>query len=96
MGSRNPLAVAIGVQGSIYVLRGSPTNNQYIQKFDSTGAFLSGWGPQGDPPGYFEGPQGAAVDSQGNLYISDTGNHRVQKFDSNGTFLTKWGSYGDG
>ncbi|MHB1404841.1 MAG: beta-propeller domain-containing protein [Desulfitobacteriaceae bacterium] len=39
---------------------------------------------------------GAAVDSAGNVYISDTFNHRIQKFDSNGNLLAKWGGNSGG
>lgn len=39
---------------------------------------------------------GAAVDSVGNVYISDTFNHRIQKFDSNGNLLAKWGGNSGG
>jgi DNA-binding beta-propeller fold protein YncE len=39
---------------------------------------------------------GIAVDSSGNMYVTDQGNSRIQKFDSNGNFLTKWGSHGTG
>ena len=44
--------------------------------------------------GQFNGPHGVAVDSSGNVYVTDSGNSRIQKFDSNGTFITKWGSTG--
>jgi len=37
-----------------------------------------------------------AVDSSGNVYISDTGNSRVQKFSPDGNFLKAWGSDGSG
>ncbi|MCX7973726.1 MAG: hypothetical protein N3B16_04415 [Candidatus Aminicenantes bacterium] len=33
---------------------------------------------------------GLALDSQGNLYVSDYQNKRIQKFDHNGNFLAKW------
>lgn len=35
--------------------------------------------------------QGVAVDSAGNIYVSELKNHRVQKFDSGGRFLLAWG-----
>jgi tripartite motif-containing protein 71 len=44
--------------------------------------------------GQFNEPHGVAVDSSGNVYVSDSGNNRIQKFSSDGTFITKWGSRG--
>ena len=38
---------------------------------------------------------GIAVDSSGNVYVSDHDN-RVQKFDSGGTYITQWGTQGSG
>jgi hypothetical protein len=37
-----------------------------------------------------------AVDSAGDIYVSDTNNHRIQKFDSGGVFIMQWGSSGAG
>lgn len=46
--------------------------------------------------GELNNPSGVAIDSQGNVYVSDTFNHRVQKFDSSGNFVMKFGEYGMG
>ena len=35
-----------------------------------------------------------AIDSLGNLYVTDTNNHRIQKFDNNGQFIIEWGTFG--
>ena len=57
--------------------------------------FISTWGSFGiDKPGHFSHPQFLAVDSKGNVYITDFGNKRVQKFSSNGEFLNEWGKSG--
>ncbi|MBP9115548.1 MAG: SBBP repeat-containing protein, partial [Acidimicrobiia bacterium] len=41
-------------------------------------------------------PRGIAVDSLGNVYVSDQYNNRVVKFDSSGNFVSKFGSSGSG
>ena len=58
--------------------------------------FVNAWGSKGSDEGQFLEPAGVAVDSSGNVYVSDFSNNRIQKFTSNGTFITKWGSPGSG
>lgn len=93
-----PTGVATDGQSNIYVVDGG---NHRIQKFDSDGKFLTMWGNQGSgdgqfvflvPPAHYGS---VAVDSQGNVYVTDH-NARVQKFDSSGKFLMKWGQKGTG
>jgi tripartite motif-containing protein 71 len=47
-----------------------------------------GGGGQG---GQMSFPEGAAVDSGGNVYVADTFNNRIQKFDSAGNWERAWG-----
>lgn len=47
-------------------------------------------------PGDFGAPQGAAVDADGNLYVTDTMNDRVEIFDADGAFVSTFGKAGDG
>lgn len=47
-------------------------------------------------PGDFGGPQGVAVDKDGNLYVTDTMNDRVEIFDADGNFISTFGKNGDG
>jgi len=46
--------------------------------------------------GNFSKPTNVAVDSDGNVYVSDTWNDRVEVFDADGTFIRTWGKNGDG
>jgi alpha-tubulin suppressor-like RCC1 family protein len=56
--------------------------------------YVLGWGSYGTGNGQFKGTWGLAVDTSGNVFVTDAENNRVQKFDSNGSYLTQWGSYG--
>src|SRR5215471_11115535 len=47
-------------------------------------------------PGDFSRPTNAAVDEDGNLYVSDTFNNRVEIFDADGKFIREFGKAGDG
>jgi hypothetical protein len=85
--------VAVNNGGQIFV---ADTGNHRIQKFSSTGIFVSTLGSQGTGDGQFESPSGVAVDSGGNIYVADTGNHRVQKFTSSGVFVAAIGTFGSG
>ncbi len=58
--------------------------------------FVMSFGTSGSGDGQFDRAAGLAVDSSGNIWVSDTYNHRVQKFSSSGTYLSQFGSYGPG
>lgn len=65
-----------------------------VQKFDSSGQYLSTFGSYGTGPGQFQYPVGLAVDSSGNTFV--LADNKVQKFDSNGSFVTAFGTPGTG
>ena len=39
-------------------------------------------------------PLDVAVDSNGNIFVSQIGHHLVKKFDSDGNFIKSWGGWG--
>ncbi len=42
--------------------------------------------------GEFSGPEGVAIDTADNVYVTDTYAHRVEEFSSSGDFIRTWGS----
>jgi DNA-binding beta-propeller fold protein YncE len=45
-------------------------------KFSPTGKFITKWGDKGE----FEDPEHLAVDSQGNVYVSDRARNSIQVY----------------
>ncbi|HPZ07303.1 MAG TPA: DUF2298 domain-containing protein [Candidatus Eremiobacteraeota bacterium] len=80
-----PRDLVIDNQDNIYIV---DFRNHRIQKFDSSGNFLKGWGEKGKNHKEFDDPSGIGINNKtGEILIADTWNHRVQKFDSSGNFL---------
>ena len=88
-----PTFIDIDSQGNIYV---ADSGDNLIQKFDSTGNFITQFGDYGTGDGQTDYPTGIKVDSQDNIYVLDTNNKRVQKFSSSTEYISQFGSYGPG
>ena len=89
----HPTGVAIDSTGNVYV---ADTNNNEIRKVTAAGvvstlAGVAGVSGSTDGTGTaasFNGPSGIAVDTTGNLYVSDTLNHTLRKVTSAGVVTT--------
>jgi len=91
-----PWGIAVDARGYIYI---ADLGNYRIQKFTSTGTYVTQWGSQGMGNNQFEGPAGIALDKNGNIYVTNTltpSGDRIEEFTSTGTYVTQWGSYGTG
>ncbi len=63
--------------------------------FSTDGKLLKLFGKRGGMDGEFNNPLSAALDSNGNIYITDSFNAVVQKFTPDGVFISKFGKRGD-
>jgi hypothetical protein len=89
--------LAVDSAGNVFATDSfSERTSGIVQKFNSAGTFVGGFGTQGTGNGQFFGAFGIATDSGNNVYVMDPGNHRVQKFTNTGTFVTSWGGNGSG
>ena len=65
----------------------SDSSNDRVQKFDSSGVFISKWGTSGSGDGEFSYPWGITVGPDGRIYVADWRNDRVQRFTHEGEFV---------
>ncbi len=78
--------MVIGLVSTLFSPNEVKAGMQYASQFGSAGS--------GD--GQFDRPFGIALDSAGNIYVTDSTSHRVQKFDPTGTYISQFGSFGSG
>lgn len=87
-------SIAVDSTGAVYVV---DNLNHRVQKFTSTGTYITQWGSTGSGNGQFLYPSGIAIDNTGSVYVVDnstpanaTGNvARIEKFDSSGNFISQ-------
>lgn len=78
-----PHAAAVS-GGNVYIL------DERIQILDAAGQYISQFG-SGINDGQYFAPRDIAVDTAGNVYVTDPYGYRIQKFTSNGVFLGQYG-----
>lgn len=93
-----PLHVAVDAAGNVFI---ADVNNRRIRRVDSTGMIATvagngafGFTGDGGPAtsASLTTPRGVAVDTAGNLFVSDPGNKRIRRVDPAGTITTIAGS----
>ena len=101
-GFNNPVDVALGHDGVLYVLNRAGSDIELRMPYkrvtmctldeDYLGEFSSG----GTADGQLMWPAAIAIDAEGKVYISDEALQRISIFDAKGRFLAKWGVKGSG
>jgi sugar lactone lactonase YvrE len=90
---REPTGVVVDGSGNRFIL---DTNNNRVEKFSSSGAYVSQFGTVGSGNGQLRAPRGIAIDGSGNIWVADTENNRVEKFSSSGAYVSQFGTVGSG
>jgi len=87
----SPRGIAIDSSSNAYV---SDIDRHDVQKFDSSGAFVSKWGGLGGANGQLDQPNALAMGPDGNLYVVEIRNQRISVFTTTGSFVKEMGSAG--
>lgn len=95
-----PFGVAAGADGSIFVAETTAhriRRSVWDEVFGLTATVIAGTGVAGHvdgryPTAQFDGPCGLAVDSAGNVYVSDSETHRIRKISTTGVVSTVAGA----
>lgn len=99
-GFSNPIDLAVGPDGVLYVLNRSNWRNieqgqgTRITRCKVDQEYLGEIAGPGTEDGRFLWPTAIACDREGNLYVSDEHRHDIQVFTTDGAFVRKFGSQG--
>ena len=93
-----PVDTAIAKDGRLYVVNRGLDADELRQirgticSLDSE--YFTDFGSFGEGDGQFVSPTAVALDSRGQVYVSDEYTHRISIYDSSGAFLSNWGKPG--
>ena len=99
LGFFNPVDMAIGSEGTLYVLnRGSERNliTKRVAICTLDQEYLDDFSTGGTEPGEIMWPVAIALDSEDYVYVSDEFLNRISIFDKDGNFVGLWGVEGNG
>lgn len=89
-----PTGLGVGPDGTIYA---ADTHYSRITYFSPTGELRGSFGSFGEEPGQFRLPTDVAVNSAGEIYVSEYGgNDRINKFTSDWRFIAGFGGRDSG
>ena len=88
----SPAGTVVDGSGNIFVV---DTNNKRVEKFNSSGGYLSQFGNPLAGNGQLSAPAGLALNG-GTLYVADAGDNTVQLFDTTGKYQFQFGGVGSG
>ena len=107
-GFRNPIAIAMGAGGIMYVVNRSyeyrpdgkrvticSVDEEYIGEF-ARGVTIAGEAEPSSADGSLIWPTSVALDREGNVYVADEWLNRISVFTKDGDWISKWGTPGDG
>lgn len=101
-GFNNPVDVAVGRDGVLYVLNRAGTETDVRMGYKRvtictvTEEYRGDFSFGGTADGQLMWPVAMALDADENVYISDEALQRISVFDKQGTFLARWGKQGRG
>ena len=101
-GFNNPVDVALSKDGVMYVLNragpevASRLPNKRVTMCTVDEEYLGEFSTGGVEDGQMMWPSAIALDSDGNVYVSDEALQRISIFDGSGQYLGKWGTKGRG
>ena len=78
--------IGVFAKVAIFTIPEAPGEEEFVSEFST----------YGDADGQIIWPTGIALDSHGNVYVTDEWMNRVSIFDKDGNFLSLWGSQGAG